>query len=109
MSHAPRDRSLGGRTLMLERGTMRGTLIWFNPEKRMGYIRTEDGERLLVEESGFEPGHILGDRMAGKPLTFEREAGRCRGRVPRGRGGDARGRGAQPRTQAPPLATGDRV
>ncbi len=52
---------------------MRGTLIWFNPEKRMGYIRTEDGERLLVEESGFEPGHILGDRMAGKPLEFERE------------------------------------
>jgi len=53
---------------------MRGTLIWFNPEKRMGFIRTEDGERLLVEESGFEPGHMLGDRMAGKPLMFEREA-----------------------------------
>jgi len=32
------------------------------------------GERLLVEESGFEPGHMLGDRMAGKPLMFEREA-----------------------------------
>jgi len=49
---------------------MRGTLIWFNPDKRMGFIRTEDGERLLVEEAGFEPGHILGDRMAGKPLMI---------------------------------------
>ena len=58
---------------------MRGTLIWFNPDKRMGFIRTEDGERLLVEESGFEPGHILGDRMAGKPLTFEREAAEVEG------------------------------
>jgi hypothetical protein len=51
---------------------MNGTLIWFNPEKRHGFIRTEDGERLLVEEAGFEPGHLLGDRCAGTPLTFER-------------------------------------
>jgi cold shock CspA family protein len=48
-------------------------LIWFNPEKRHGFIRTEEGERLLVEESGFEPGHLLGDRCAGTPLTFERK------------------------------------
>ena len=53
---------------------MRGRLIWFNPEKQHGFIRTEEGERLLVEESGFEPGHLLGDRCAGTPLTFEREA-----------------------------------
>jgi cold shock CspA family protein len=53
---------------------MRGTLIWFNPEKRHGFIRTEDGERLLVEQSGFKPGHLLGDRCAGTPLLFEREA-----------------------------------
>lgn len=52
---------------------MRGNLIWFNPEKRHGFIRTEDGERLLVEENGFAPGHLLGDRCAGTPLTFERE------------------------------------
>lgn len=52
---------------------MRGTLIWFNPEKRHGFIRTEDGERLLVEEAGFEPGHLLGDRCRGTLLTFERE------------------------------------
>jgi hypothetical protein len=53
---------------------MRGELIWFNPDKRHGFIRTEDGERLLVEEDGFLPGHLLGDRCAGTPLMFEREA-----------------------------------
>jgi hypothetical protein len=52
---------------------MQGKLIWFNPDKRHGFILTEEGERLRVEESGFEPGHLLGDRMAGTPLTFERE------------------------------------
>jgi len=52
---------------------MRGQLIWFNRAKRHGFIRCEDGERLLVEESGFEPGHMLCDRCAGTPLAFERE------------------------------------
>ena len=52
---------------------MRGQLIWFNPVKRHGFIRTEDGERLRVEEDGFQPGHLLGDRCAGTALTFERE------------------------------------
>jgi len=56
-----------------DRGQMQGKLIWFNPEKRHGFIRTEDGERLLVEQDGFEPGHLLGDRCAGTPLRFERE------------------------------------
>jgi hypothetical protein len=51
---------------------MQGRLIWFNPAKRHGFIRTEDGERLLVEEAGFEPGHLLGDRCGGTLLTFER-------------------------------------
>ena len=31
---------------------MQGKLIWFNPDKRHGFILTEDGERLRVEESG---------------------------------------------------------
>ena len=53
---------------------MKGHLIWFNPQKRHGFIRTEEGERLLVEESGFEAGHLLGDRCAGTPLTFERQS-----------------------------------
>jgi len=51
---------------------MNGTLIWFNPAKRHGFIRTDEGERLLVEEDGFEPGHLLGDRCAGTKLEFER-------------------------------------
>ena len=53
---------------------MRGELIWFNPDKRHGFIRTDDGERLLVEEDGFLPGHLLGDRCAGTLVMFEREA-----------------------------------
>jgi cold shock CspA family protein len=54
--------------------TMRGALIWFNPDKRHGFIRTEDGERLLVEESGFEPGHVPGERCRGTQVRFSREA-----------------------------------
>jgi cold shock CspA family protein len=52
---------------------MRGQLIWFNHEKQHGFIRTEDGERLLVEQSGFEPGTVIADRCGGTPLVFERE------------------------------------
>jgi cold shock CspA family protein len=62
-----------------KRTRMRGTLIWFNPAKGHGFIRTEDGERLLVEESGFEPGHLLGDRCAGTPLSFECEPATAEG------------------------------
>ena len=51
---------------------MEGTLIWFNPAKRHGFIRTDDGERLRVDEGGFEPGHELGDRMAGTKVRFAR-------------------------------------
>ena len=51
---------------------MNGTLIFFNPAKRHGFIRTEDGERLLVREDGFAPGHLLGDRCAGTKLEFDR-------------------------------------
>ncbi len=51
---------------------MQGTMIWFDPDKRHGFIRTEDGERLRVEETGFAPGHMLGDRCAGTVVSFER-------------------------------------
>jgi cold shock CspA family protein len=47
-------------------------MIWFNPAKRHGFIRTEDGERLLVEEDAFEPGHVPGDRCKGTIVSFER-------------------------------------
>jgi cold shock CspA family protein len=49
-----------------------GTLIFFNPAKGHGYIRTENGERLLVHAEGFSPGHLLGDRCAGTRLDFDR-------------------------------------
>lgn len=51
---------------------MQGTLIWFTPAKHHGFIRTEDGERLLVEEDGFAPGHLVGDRCRGTAVSFER-------------------------------------
>jgi cold shock CspA family protein len=53
---------------------VRGVMLWFTPAKQLGFIRTEDGERLLVEASGFAPGHLLGDRCAGTPVEFERQA-----------------------------------
>jgi cold shock CspA family protein len=52
---------------------MQGTLLWFNSKKRHGFIETADGERLFVEEAGFEPGHLLGDRCAGTPVSFDRD------------------------------------
>jgi cold shock CspA family protein len=51
---------------------MEGTMIWFDPVKRHGFIRTEEGERLRVDESGFEAGHVLGDRCRGTRVTFDR-------------------------------------
>ncbi|MFL5928815.1 MAG: cold-shock protein [Gaiellaceae bacterium] len=51
---------------------MEGTMIWFDPAKRHGFIRTEDGERLRVDAEGFEAGHVLGDRCRGTRVTFDR-------------------------------------
>ncbi len=45
---------------------MRGTMIFFNEEKHLGFIRTEEGERLCVRRSGF---------------TGEAPVGRCGGMV----------------------------
>jgi len=53
-------------------GPMNGTMLWFNAAKGHGFIRTEDGERLLIEADGLAPGHILGNRCAGTRVTFER-------------------------------------
>lgn len=53
---------------------MRGAMLWFNPAKQHGFVRTEDGERLLVEVDGFAPGHELGDRCAGTVVEFDRQA-----------------------------------
>jgi cold shock CspA family protein len=54
-------------------------MLWFNPAKQHGFIRTEEGERLLIELSGFAPGHVLGERCAGTAVEFEREAAEVEG------------------------------
>jgi len=51
---------------------MQGTMIWFNPDKGHGFIRTDEGERLQVDEGGFASGHELGDRCRGTKVIFER-------------------------------------
>jgi cold shock CspA family protein len=54
---------------------MEGTMIWFNPAKRHGFIRTDDGERLRVDESGFAADQSFGSRCKGMRVRFERIAG----------------------------------
>ena len=54
---------------------MEGTMIWFNPAKRHGFIQTDEGERLRVDESGFATGALLGDRCRGTRVRFERTDG----------------------------------
>jgi hypothetical protein len=53
---------------------MQGTMIWFNPAKQHGFIRTDDGERLRVDEVGFAPGHVIEERCRGTRVTFDRAA-----------------------------------
>ena len=55
---------------------MEGTMIWFNPAKRHGFIRTDEGERLRVDDWGFVAGELLADRCGGTRVRFERIAGK---------------------------------
>lgn len=54
---------------------MEGTMIWFNPAKRHGFIQTDEGERLRVDESGLAPGTLVGDRCRGMRVRFDRFPG----------------------------------
>jgi cold shock CspA family protein len=54
---------------------MEGTMIWFNPTKRHGFIQTDEGERLRVDAAGFAPGTLLDDRCRGTRVCFERMPG----------------------------------
>ena len=50
-------------------------MIWFNPDKGFGFIRTEDDERLLVNADGFAEGNDPQPRCGGKDVAFERVVG----------------------------------
>jgi cold shock CspA family protein len=53
---------------------MEGTMIWFNPAKRHGFIRTDEGERLRVDEVGLATGEVLCGRCRGTRVSFDRIA-----------------------------------
>jgi len=50
---------------------MRGQMLWFNEKKDHGFIRTDEGERLQVDGSGFAPGERPEGRCVDKVVTFE--------------------------------------
>ncbi|MGN6799345.1 MAG: hypothetical protein ACTHKS_14495 [Gaiellaceae bacterium] len=56
----------------LKGAAVQGTMLWFNPAKQHGFIRTEQGERLRVDENGFAIGELLGDGCRGTVVTFDR-------------------------------------
>jgi cold shock CspA family protein len=49
-------------------------MLWFNPVKQHGFIRTDEDERLRVDEEGFAAGQIFGDRCRGMRVSFDRAA-----------------------------------
>ena len=49
---------------------MNGTMFFFNEEKHVGAIKSDDGERLEVRRSGFVPGHAPVGRCSGLPVVF---------------------------------------
>jgi cold shock CspA family protein len=50
-------------------------MLWFNPAKEHGFIRTDEGERLRVDQDGFATGEPLGDGCRGTRVSFDRAAG----------------------------------
>jgi cold shock CspA family protein len=50
---------------------MRGEMLWFNEKKDHGFIRTDEGERLQVDGSGFALGERPKGRCADKVVAFE--------------------------------------
>ena len=48
-----------------------GKMLWFNAEKGLGLICTEEEERLHVFESSFRPGEVPEGRCAGREVVFD--------------------------------------
>jgi cold shock CspA family protein len=52
---------------------VRGTMLWFNPRKGFGFLRSDEGDRFLVRTDGISPGNDLGDGCAGTAVEFDRD------------------------------------
>jgi hypothetical protein len=52
-----------------------GTMLWFNEEKDLGALRTDDGERIEVPGTAFRRGEKPVGRCAGKIVEFEAVGG----------------------------------
>lgn len=74
----------GGRTVELDgcvgigssvphRG--RGRMLWFNEDKDLGALRTDEGERLEVPGAAFGHGEKPSGRCAGRTIEFDSVAG----------------------------------
>jgi hypothetical protein len=50
---------------------MRGKMLWFNEVKDLGFIHTDEGERLSVLGSGFAGGNRPQGRCAETVVAFE--------------------------------------
>ena len=50
---------------------MRGKMLWFNEVKDLGFILTDEGERLSVLGDGFAEGKRLHGRCAQLEVSFE--------------------------------------
>jgi hypothetical protein len=50
---------------------LQGKMLWFNDRKDLGFIRTDEGERLSVLGSGFAAGQRPKGRCAEAVVTFE--------------------------------------
>jgi hypothetical protein len=50
---------------------VRGTMLWFNEDKDLGALRTDDGERLEVLGVAFGCGERPIGRCAGRTIEFE--------------------------------------
>jgi cold shock CspA family protein len=50
---------------------MRGSMLWFNEVKDLGFILTEEGERISVHGDGFAGGARPKGRCARLPVAFE--------------------------------------
>jgi cold shock CspA family protein len=51
---------------------VRGQMIYFNEETGVGFIRTDEGERLYVPRSSFLPGQAPVGRCSGMVVEFTR-------------------------------------